>query len=269
MSKKAGFFCILSAIALTAYSCGASEPHPTPNNIDCNSIKPKSYDKCANGLTEGAKGTLIDSSDNNREYKTVVINCQEWMAENMAKFPENDNICTEDYVIYPPCYPDGNSDNVATYGLLYTWEEAMKICPSGWRLPTKTEFQNLLLYPEVCENNNFMAFITKSTAWIDLNDQGSDNIGFEALPAGSDRFMGDSDFGFYGRFWSSTKFEKDGDVYVASSTESGKDNLNWYYYLLLEHTYYPNSNEPIYNCNPAAVSHKDSWFSVRCVRDKN
>ncbi len=55
------------------------------------------------------------------------------MAENLA------------YKVSGGCWAYANDEsNVAEYGYLYDWETAQKICPSGWRLPTKKDFQAIL-----------------------------------------------------------------------------------------------------------------------------
>lgn len=69
-----------------------------------------------------------------KEYATVRIGGQLWMAQNLAYTDANTP---------SDCYGDSLS-NCLKYGRLYTWEVANKVCLPGWRLPTKSEFESLL-----------------------------------------------------------------------------------------------------------------------------
>lgn len=86
--------------------------------------------------------------DGNR-YRTVKIGDQIWMAENMrAKHDRDGNFIREDsdYRNFAvPCrYNPGNNDaNVKNYGFLYNFCAALKVCPQGWHLPFKEEWEQL------------------------------------------------------------------------------------------------------------------------------
>jgi uncharacterized protein (TIGR02145 family) len=116
-------------------------------------------------------GELKDSRDN-KKYATVTINQQTWMAENL-KYK------TEGVVI-----PGGNKpENVNTYGYLYNWEVAQKVCPSGWRIPTEDDWKTLI----GALGGKYAAGLklkSKTSDWKAPNKTGPVDIGFNALPAG-------------------------------------------------------------------------------------
>ncbi len=112
-------------------------------------------------------GTLVDDVDG-QTYKTVKIGDQEWMAENLRRK-------TNDY-----CYDD-DAENCTKYGRLYTWFIARSVCPNGWHLPSKKEFETLLGAVGGTENS---AKKLKSSSGWDENGNGQDAFCFSALPAG-------------------------------------------------------------------------------------
>ncbi|WP_295036710.1 fibrobacter succinogenes major paralogous domain-containing protein [uncultured Fibrobacter sp.] len=204
-------------------------------------------------------GTLTDERDG-KTYKTVVIGTQTWMAENL-NYSDSTN--------YPSmkgrnwCY-ENKLDSCSKYGRLYTWSAAMDsagtfssrgkgcgygkicsptypvrgICPSGWHLSTKAEFE--ALFTNV-GGKSTAAKMLKSTSGWKSNGNGEDAFGFSALPAG-----------YYDRNY----FDNDGnDAYFWSSTEY---DSNYAYGMNL---YYSNPNAFLYG------NYKNYGFSVRCVKD--
>ena len=76
------------------------------------------------------KSTTAESY-NDKEYKTVKIGAQVWMAENL-------NISADGSYCY-----DDDPDNCNKYGRLYTWNAAQMICPNGWHLPSSNDWKSL------------------------------------------------------------------------------------------------------------------------------
>ena len=126
--------------------------------------------------------------------------------------------------------------NYTTYGVLYNWPAAMAgasssstnpsgvrgICPSGWHLPSNSEWQQLEDYL-IANGNNYDGTTTgdkiakslaATTLWNSSTNTGAignnlslnNKSGFSALPGGSRANDGDFyDIGNYGNWWSSTE----------------------------------------------------------------
>lgn len=238
----------------------------TSYNINEYYVLPKAYDKknysyykCTEDgwmfTTEKLnQGTMVDSRDG-REYKTIGIKSQMWMAENLNYFDEehypsmkNRNWCSSD------------KDSCEIFGRYYTWSAAIDsvywydkgkvcgfneecvlpedekiqgICHSGWHIPTKMEWESLF----VDEKNVRVASdkLRSLNRWHTYV-QGTDVYGFSALPAGvSDNGIFKL-LGEYTYFWGAT---------------NGNPN-----YLVLYNGYVNVGN-----------GNGGSGYSVRCVKD--
>lgn len=123
------------------------------------------------------------------QYKIVKIGNLLWFAENL-KYEGIDHH-----------FPDRNSDNIEKYGCLYTWENAMRACPAGWRLPTGKEYLDLIGATDYIIPKD--SFCIRDSTW----KNGSNSSGFSALPAGYGGLF--HSFGSNAAFWSSTLYESD------------------------------------------------------------
>jgi len=137
------------------------------------------------------------------------------------------------------CYENDES-NCQKYGRLYTWGVygAFKACPSGWRLPSDIELDNLV---KVVGGKKVAGKKLKSkTDW-----NGTDDFGFSALPGGSR--------------WHDGSFLEIGDKgkgHWWSATQSGDH----------EFAYYLNMSSGHENA-VVSRSRKSRGFSVRCLQE--
>ncbi|MDR2555664.1 MAG: hypothetical protein LBC64_09585 [Fibromonadaceae bacterium] len=144
-------------------------------------------------------GFFTDTRDKIK-YNTIKIGEQTWMAENL-------NYVDKEYAKEDSkCY--GNKPaNCAKYGRLYNWETAMQACPSGWHLPTIEEWDVLTNFAGGQDDNKDEVAEKKLKApkgWDD-NGNGTDDLGFTALPGGHGSVSGnDSLIGIGGRWWSTS-----------------------------------------------------------------
>jgi len=179
---------------------------------------------CSSGDDSGS------SSSCNINGGTVKIGSQIWMAENLNCDASGSK-----------CY-DNDPVNCAKYGRLYDWETAMKVCPSGWHLPSEGEWVELIRYVE--SNNGCTLCAGKYLkATSDWNNNGMDDYGFSALPGGNGFGDNFNYIGYGGYWWSSTK----------SANTSG----NAYPQLMRD-----DEDEVIGSSGP-----KSGLCSVRCVQD--
>jgi len=134
------------------------------------------------------KGSYTDTRDN-KTYKTLQLDNQIWMAENL-NYEANGS----------KCY-DNEPENCQKYGRLYDWGTAMKSCPSGWRLPSNADWDVLV---KAVGGKETAGKILKATSGWNRDGNGFDAIGFSALPGG---YYWDNRFGTVGEdgnWWSAT-----------------------------------------------------------------
>ena len=158
-------------------------------------------------------GTMTDERDG-QTYKTVTINNQTWMAENLnyAYLQPTSTLDSSSW-----CY-DNDPENCKKYGRLYLWSAAMDsaalfskdgmgcglsrshalceghrdcptcygngdmfargVCPEKWKMPTLQEFEEL--FEVIGKKTDSL----KSTTGWEEGLNGSDHYGFNVLPSG-------------------------------------------------------------------------------------
>ena len=142
-------------------------------NIDCEGII---VVDAATGVYEDDY-SVTDLRDGHEYYK-VKIGKQVWMSENM----KYDLPGEETY-----CY-DNNDDNCdLRYGRLYSWSAAQKVCPTGWHLPSKDEWDSLYTFVEsdIGDSSLVGAALKSEYSWnAEGAIVGTDNYRFSAWAAG-------------------------------------------------------------------------------------
>ena len=187
-------------------------------------------------LLSACSESFTDSRDG-QSYGVVKIGEQTWMAENL-NFETAGSFC-----------PEGDSRNCKRLGRLYSWAEARSVCPDGWHLPTKADFEALVAATsrEAAQSPSHSragAALKSRDGWFKKGN-GSDALGFRALPAGYRGADGKFDgIGGYAYFWSATE-----------DAENRESNA---FYLFLS-----------FSSDAASVNAfaKEDYRSVRCVSD--
>jgi uncharacterized protein (TIGR02145 family) len=213
-------------------------------------------------------GVLVDNRDA-QTYRTVQIGTQTWMAQNLNY---RNTIDSSDTV--GACY-NNSVDSCLKYGRLYTWSEVMAgdtsnsaiprvvqgICPTGWHVPSDTEWTILQNYMDPSDTDLGSEF-KSAEGWrpttfaynvatlFTISGNGTDTYGFRALPGGyemtytttSGTIRDTSIFaGEIGSWWSSTNSPS----YQAFYFEIYND-------VNLDNTY---------------TTDKSIWMSLRCVKN--
>ena len=208
-----------------------SSETPTPSSSSVESPSSSSKDEPKSSSSEPTwicgDSTVIRGD---YEYATVVINEQCWTKENLRYEPSSGTTM---------CY-GGVAANCETYGRLYDFEAANLACPTGWRLPTKTELEDLADYSGADMYDAGAHFKAKS-GWTGEN--GDDLLEFTALPGGKcDEEQTCSKIGTSGYWWTSTEKTKNASHYALYLNGDGS------------------------SFTAANIMDNDQYISVRCVK---
>ena len=171
--------CVLSVFditGLTSYHYGNEVIAPTTSLI----------------VTQGEG--LTDIVGNN--YKTVIIRNQEWMAENLktTRYNNGDPIpnLTSNQIwattnIGAWSSYDNQESNSNNFGHLYNWfaaSDQRNICPIGWRVPAKHDWEVLLEYLGGNSVSGGRLKLTGTEFWEQPNMGATNESGFSAKAAG-------------------------------------------------------------------------------------
>ena len=176
-----------------------------PNVQSCHTDN-KVYIKCGDKTykSETQFCNYTDSRDG-KTYKVTKIGLQTWMVENL-NYDANGS----------KCY--GNKD-CTKYGRLYNWSTALKACPSGWHLPSKSEYEML---DKAVGGENVAGKKLKAKSCWSNNGNGTDDYGFSALPGGNGSPGGSfNNVGNFGYWWSATEYDSNRTYHRYMGYDSG------------------------------------------------
>jgi len=172
-------------LSLMIYSCKKDEPNDATNG------------KTTAVFNSGLKyGTMTDQDGN--VYKTITIGTQTWMAENLRTSKYRDGSAIPHITdktawgdIYTGAYCNINNttklDSIATFGRLYNWyaaTDSRNIAPTGWHVPTESEWNTLIYYLGGFSVAGGKMKETGTTHWKTPNTGATNESGFTALPSG-------------------------------------------------------------------------------------
>jgi uncharacterized protein (TIGR02145 family) len=192
-------------------------------------------------------------------YSTVEIGSQVWLTENLktTHFADGSEIFTFpfDAQVFGPAWWNyqSNPANDAIYGKLYSWyttSDPRNVCPTGWHVPSRFEWELLILHvdPTFITSNGATELgggkLKSTSNWDEPNVNATNETGFSALPGG---LRGDFDIDTY--FYLGTK----GHFWTSSAIDQ----------YFCDYLYLSNDSEAIYfNSSNAAQG-----MSIRCVQD--
>jgi uncharacterized protein (TIGR02145 family) len=173
-------------------------------------------------ITNYIAGQKIITDIDGNTYETVIIGEQVWMKENLrttrynngdtigTTYPDTLDISNEFEPKYQWAYK-GDESNVEVYGRLYTWyviSDERKVCPTGWHVPTTTDWITLFDYLGGGKDAANKLKEAGTQHWKGPNSNATNASGFTALPAGSRWLYGEFvQLGEFGHYWTSEQHE--------------------------------------------------------------
>lgn len=232
--------------------------------------------------TDGCNDPLNLTDYDGNTYNSVKIGTQCWMKENLrtTHYADGTEIVfggTTSSSNQARYYRPNNDNNlVATYGLLYNSTAVLHgssgsntnpsgvqgVCPTGWHIPSKAEFSQLVNYVSsqsnyLCDGTYYAKSLASKTGWQSISstctvgDTPSSNnaTGFNAYPSG-----------FYYGYYSTGDFRSYGSqYYFATATVEVRNGYNYWQYLYCGYNFT--------SCNYSETYYSNA-YSVRCVRNE-
>lgn len=256
--NRTKFILVMAGISLAlAFTFGCSSDGGSENEVSSSSV----------GDSSSSSGDTNQNSDGNnhfnpditygmlsyagKNYRTVKIGDQTWMAENLNHevagskcYGENSEVLGSKVLvgrneetgenIFTELSTAEVQDNCTKYGRLYDWATAMNlhsscnssvcadqvqtnsqgICPQGWHIPSDEDWDEL----EAAVGKDVAGTKLKAqSGWYDGDDDyiaSSNASGFSALPGGPGKTGGYfSGAGMFGGWWSSSESYSDGTYF--------------------------------------------------------
>lgn len=225
-----------------------SEWRVSERNRSSSSSEVSSSSSRFNGYTNAAEvflnpalayGKFQDVRDS-QSYATLVLGGLEWMAQNL-NYSGSDSAGFRLFAT-GRCYGSAgaeDSEKCGAYGRLYSWAEAMTVCPASWRLPGDADWN--ALESALGGADKLASVLGATQGWTGLSGA-SNSSGLSVLPAGQQSGGEFLNRGGAAYFWTSSVVEADTLYAYTRSVLAGETSL-----LSLE-------------------AGKASGFSVRCVR---
>ena len=212
---------VTSSSSAENLSAGASSSSISSSSVSSSSV---SSSTVSSSSAPDEPGPVLTDSRDGQIYKIVKIGEKWWMAENLNYFYRAGTAWSY--------YYKNDSTYRHKYGVHYSWAAAMDsagvfsedgkgcgfrvncspkypvqgVCPEGWHLPDTTEWQALI---KEAGGDSLAKIKLKSTSgWEGYKVEGTDDLGFTALPAGrgeGEAWIGEGSLAY---FWTSTYFEE-------------------------------------------------------------
>ena len=197
------------------------------------------------------------SDINGNTYSTIILGSQEWFAENLRaeSYSNSDPIpnistCSGWNNLIGGAWAYYNNDTAYNipYGKLYngyTILDSRKICPIGWHVPTKAEWDSLITYL-----GNFVSLkmkVTGSQYWDNTTHFPTNESGFSAYAGGKRSSGTGCQFGLMGtrgQWWTNTDIFGNG--------------------LSIQSIYIDGSSYQLPDFSDESVK---TAFSIRCLKD--
>lgn len=211
---------------------GVGENH-SPSSVIFSSSPVSAKDVVVGSFTDGRDG---------HTYKSVKIGTQTWMAEDL-KYKGG-------YYSWPEAV--GFSANTCgTHHVCGLRGSVKGVCPKGWHLPSKNDFETLIAAAGGMTKAAFV-LMSDSIDWSEFCDdfaRFTNDYGFSAVPNGYVNYFG--------------KEKNDGTTYFWSSTEEN-GNTAYGVYMGIDNVYYSCNRPPEIG---VVRQVKYNRYSVRCLKD--